>query len=243
MLRFPRIDVLKLINYRTATFTKNSDIPAVDAEVKRIRSSLDKAMSGSKYSFITLWRRFVNRPEVYKPFGIIILLNFVQQFSGLSILRAYAVEVFDTVFTKADPENSFGQGNGTNCTFAGEEFGATSNNAYISAIVVGTTRLLGRNFRRITLNINHLFQVNRKAFILNNILHRCKPSSGLATPLPTFKKNSPTTSLLHLHYPQYFGTMHVCRLSFGHNKLNTARQHCLHCTSMVIIGRCLPVSL
>ena len=35
----------------------------------------------------SVWQRFINQPEIYKPFFIIIMLSVIQQFSGISILR------------------------------------------------------------------------------------------------------------------------------------------------------------
>jgi hypothetical protein len=40
----------------------------------------------------------LKRPEVLKPFLIIMLLSIVQQFSGMSILRAYVVKIFAKIF-------------------------------------------------------------------------------------------------------------------------------------------------
>ena len=39
-----------------------------------------------------------NRPEVRKPFLIVVGLGIVQQFSGMTILRSYVVEIFDNIF-------------------------------------------------------------------------------------------------------------------------------------------------
>lgn len=92
----------------------------------------------------SLWKRFVDRPEVYKPFGIIMFLSLVQQFSAMSILRAYVVEIFDNLFTKNGTvkEISGLRGNVT-CSLGGADYGTTSSNAYISAIIIGTARLIG----------------------------------------------------------------------------------------------------
>ena len=91
----------------------------------------------------SLWKRFVDRPEVYKPFGIIIFLSLAQQFSSMSILRAYVVEIFDTLFTKNGTVQEIGPGDNITCSFDGADYGTTSNNAYISAIIIGTARLIG----------------------------------------------------------------------------------------------------
>ena len=40
--------------------------------------------------------------EVLKPFVIIMLLSVVQQFSGMSVLRAYVVNIFNKVFEESN---------------------------------------------------------------------------------------------------------------------------------------------
>ena len=40
--------------------------------------------------------------EVHKPFIIIMLLSVVQQFSGMSVLRAYVVKIFNKVFEESN---------------------------------------------------------------------------------------------------------------------------------------------
>ena len=47
--------------------------------------------------------------EIYKPFLIILVLSLIQQFSGMSVLRAYVVKIFNEVF-----ENNNGNRNITN---------------------------------------------------------------------------------------------------------------------------------
>jgi len=42
------------------------------------------------------------RPEVTKPFLIIMFLSIIQQFSGMSILRAYVVKIFNKIFETSD---------------------------------------------------------------------------------------------------------------------------------------------
>ena len=83
------------------------------------------------------------------------VLSIVQQFSGMSILRAYVVKIFNDVFSE--------NGNGgttiaslTNCTTASgltSTATSTSSEAYISAIILGLVRffaslLLSRLLRR-----------------------------------------------------------------------------------------------
>lgn len=68
----------------------------VDTEVSIMHANFEKmkantnASNGGKsvgYTAGGLWNRFVNRPEVYKPFWIIVTLSFIQQFSGMTVLR------------------------------------------------------------------------------------------------------------------------------------------------------------
>ena len=65
------------------------------------------------------------KPEVYKPFLIIILLGFVQQFSGMTILRSYVVKIFNDIF-QTD----------------GNDEGCVAKEAYIAAIIIGLMRLI-----------------------------------------------------------------------------------------------------
>ena len=65
------------------------------------------------------------KPEVYKPFQIIVLLGFVQQFSGMTILRSYVVKIFNDIFEKNVKEK-----------------GCVAQEAYIAAIIIGLTRLI-----------------------------------------------------------------------------------------------------
>ena len=37
-------------------------------------------------------------PEIYKPLLIVMLMSVIQQFSGMSILRAYVVKIFNNIF-------------------------------------------------------------------------------------------------------------------------------------------------
>ena len=65
------------------------------------------------------------KPEVYKPFQIIVLLGFVQQFSGMTILRSYVVKIFNEIF---EPD--------------GNEDGCIAKEAYMAAIIIGLMRLI-----------------------------------------------------------------------------------------------------
>ncbi len=54
-----------------------------------------KKMSGS--GFMTKVRQ-MKAPEVYKPILIVMMMSVIQQFSGMSILRAYVVKIFNNIF-------------------------------------------------------------------------------------------------------------------------------------------------
>ena len=81
-------------------------------------------------------RNIRNYPEVYKPFLIIVFVSVVQQFSGVSVIRAYSVAIFDTVFS-----NSSSYSNSSLVRGETEICHHTSSMAYISAIVIGLCRL------------------------------------------------------------------------------------------------------
>ena len=111
----------------------------VDKELRVIMKNLEETRNKPQTG--TLLGRFVHRPEVYKPFGIVVFLSLVQQFSATSILRAYVVEIFNDIFMKDGTADSLVQKNMT-CISNGEDFGSTSKNAYIAAIIIGSTRLM-----------------------------------------------------------------------------------------------------
>ena len=80
-------------------------------------------------------RNIRSYPEVYKPFLIIVFVSLVQQFSGVSVIRAYSVAIFDTVFS-----NSTSYSASPLERAEGESCHHTSSLAYISAIVIGLCR-------------------------------------------------------------------------------------------------------
>jgi len=82
-------------------------------------------------------RNIRSYPEVYKPFLIIVFVSVVQQFSGVSVIRAYSVAIFDTVFS-----NTTSYTNSSMMKVEGEVCHHTSSMAYISAIVIGLCRLV-----------------------------------------------------------------------------------------------------
>jgi hypothetical protein len=96
-------------------------------------------------------RNFTSHPEIYKPFGIVILISVIQQLSGASILRAYVVTIFETVFHPSQPV--FGQSSlsandslrNTSLTTVSDpcaEVLKTSHKAYAAAILIAVVRLV-----------------------------------------------------------------------------------------------------
>ena len=94
-----------------------------------------------------------SHPEVYRPFLIIVFVSIVQQFSGVSVIRAYSVAIFDTVFSNTSGNANrtvFSDNNdvGQNVTFVDHDLGSgplcqnASSMAYISAIVIGVCRYI-----------------------------------------------------------------------------------------------------
>ena len=107
----------------------------VTEEVEIIEDNLKK-LSLTRGRKIAYLKNLPNHPQIYKPFLIIVTLSIIQQFSGMSILRAYPVKIFNEVFLKPNITII------TNCTSGEIQHGSTSNEAYISAIIIGFVRLL-----------------------------------------------------------------------------------------------------
>lgn len=101
----------------------------VGSEISRIQSGLQVQPCDHEG-----WILMFKRPEVFKPFCIIIGLSIIQQFSGMSILRAYVVKIFADVF-----DNS---GNQTTIRQPGECEHNVPAEAYIAAILIGFMRFL-----------------------------------------------------------------------------------------------------
>ena len=57
----------------------NQEMDIIQSNLAQLRRTAHRSES--------VWQRFVNQPEIYKPFFIIIMLSVIQQFSGISILR------------------------------------------------------------------------------------------------------------------------------------------------------------
>ena len=69
----------------------------VTEEVEIIQNNL-KNLKNCRGGKITYLKDLKHHPEIYKPFLIIVTLSIIQQFSGMSILRAYVVKIFNDVF-------------------------------------------------------------------------------------------------------------------------------------------------
>lgn len=106
----------------------------VTEEVEIIQDNLKKLREtrGKKSAYL---KNLPNHPEIYKPFLIIVTLSIIQQFSGMSILRAYPVKIFDQVFHNENDKE-------INVTCDEHYISSISNEAYISAIIMGFVRLL-----------------------------------------------------------------------------------------------------
>ena len=93
-------------------------------------------------------RNIRSHPEVYKPFLIIVFVSLVQQFSGVSVIRAYSVAIFDTVFSNISSgnmtvfsEHDTGVNNVTSALVSSPgPCHHTNSMAYIAAIVIGVCR-------------------------------------------------------------------------------------------------------
>jgi len=144
----------------------------VDEEVEIIRANLKERNCGKSgrrrhtSSVAGCLRKLTKNPEVYKPFLIVLFLCVVQQFSGMSVLRAYVVKIFNEVFnhhssyylpfrTAVDLSKQLNASStsmlmsplsGNSSTVAGNstdcQNGHTSSKAYLSAIVMGFVRLV-----------------------------------------------------------------------------------------------------
>jgi len=119
------------------------------AEASVIQENLRalKASRGRKSDYV---KSLCDHPEIYKPFLIIVTLSLVQQFSGVSVIRAYVVKIFDEVFS----DHSLGHQlnstlNVTTAVFLGtdgclvsSQQHKTSSMAYVAAMVIGVCRLI-----------------------------------------------------------------------------------------------------
>ena len=87
----------------------------------------DKIISQDKRSSAISKHKRFQMPEVYQPFLIIVGLSLIQQFSGMSVMRSYVVNIFNDVFQSNNPDSQ-------NCEI--------DDMAYLAAILIGTMRLV-----------------------------------------------------------------------------------------------------
>jgi hypothetical protein len=71
-----------------------------DQEICRIRTGLEwTAEQAPDKNALEKLFNILKRPDLYKPFGILMLMYFIQQFSGIAIIKSYVVVIFNEIFT------------------------------------------------------------------------------------------------------------------------------------------------
>ena len=122
----------------------NSKHEAIKGEFELLKGNVEKQKINQQgQSKSSNFKKLINEPPVWKPFVIIITMALIQQFSGMTVLRAYGVTIFNEIF-----EDRNGHGAQTvevNCTIVLDSeaaTGETSIKAYASAIVLTMVRLL-----------------------------------------------------------------------------------------------------
>jgi len=124
--------------------------PAHDskAEASVIQENLE-ALKASRERKSDYVKSLCDHPEIYKPFLIIVTLSLVQQFSGVSVIRAYVVKIFDEVFSDHSLVHQFDSTPNVTTVFLGADGclvsplqHKTSSMAYVAAMVIGVCRLI-----------------------------------------------------------------------------------------------------
>lgn len=59
--------------------------------------------SNDTRSYLRKFLDTVRKPQTYKPFWILVILFFLQQFTGLYIILVFAIRIFDSMGTKLNP--------------------------------------------------------------------------------------------------------------------------------------------
>jgi len=77
-----------------------------------------------------------------QPLLIVVFVSAVQQFSGVSVIRAYSVAIFDSLFSSNSSRPLFSSNSTVVVAQAGQPCSHTSSLAYIAAIVIGVCRLV-----------------------------------------------------------------------------------------------------
>jgi len=118
------------------------------AEASVIQENLE-ALKASRERKSDYVKSLCDHPEIYKPFLIIVTLSLVQQFSGVSVIRAYVVKIFDEVFSDHSLVHQFDSTPNVTTVFLGADGclvsplqHKTSSMAYVAAMVIGVCRLI-----------------------------------------------------------------------------------------------------
>lgn len=61
----------------------------IDAEIERLKTN--RALANNKNSMLDKWKEF-GKPELYKPFTIMVSFFMIQQFSGIFVIFIYAAQ-------------------------------------------------------------------------------------------------------------------------------------------------------
>ncbi len=76
---------------------KNNNINTNNKNNNKISKVAERLRDGLMTKF-----RQLKVPEVYKPILIVMLMSVIQQFSGMTILRAYVVKIFHNIFAEEE---------------------------------------------------------------------------------------------------------------------------------------------
>ena len=105
--------------------------PNFDAQVHVMESKIE---GNSK----TGWLDIFQKPEVSKPFLIVVGLSIVQYFSGMTVLRSYVVKIFNETFKSPDSTSNLEEelSKPETCQYN------IDGKAYMAAILIGSLRLV-----------------------------------------------------------------------------------------------------
>ena len=110
----------------------NFDVTTHISEAKLNLESFKNKKSASIYETF-------KRPEIYKPFLIIVGLSIVMQFTGMAVLRSYVVKIFNGIFNETNSTSI--QSNSSkvqqNC-----DDKKVADEAYFAALMIGAMRLI-----------------------------------------------------------------------------------------------------
>jgi len=134
-------------------YDSKQEVDIISDNLENLRKSVTR-----KSDYIT---NIKTHPEIYKPFCIIVFLSLVQQFSGVSVIRAYVLKIFDEVFSEYGHHsvNSFNTFNSSTRVTECSSESQTSQMAYISAILIGLCRLVS------SLTLSRLLRTYQRRFM------------------------------------------------------------------------------